>query len=110
MVIQTSERKYSDIHNSYRIMANELHEAWRIKYSLLEKENERLLNCLSFMIQKNKSSQSLTDTHSPSLSLNISNKSDFGDFLHEQETFNNIMFGSGSRKSVSDDNHGGYVD
>ena len=49
MVIKTAEDKCSDIHSNYRNMANELHAAWAYKYGKLKKENERLLDTLTFL-------------------------------------------------------------
>ena len=97
-VIQTSERKYSDIHDKYRLMANELHESWKYKYQTLEKENEKLLNCLSFLINKNKNSESLP-IDSPIQSLNLSNLSNISNISNISNTSNN-----------NNDNNGGYVD
>ena len=93
MVIKTSEQKYTDIHNKYRSMANELHESWKMKYEILEKENEKLVNCLQFLINKNKPSNDNDDNEEP---------------LHNTNIFYNA-----SRRSIgdNDDNdNGGYVD
>merc|ERR1719499_1091494 len=50
MVIKHSEDKYADIHEKYRNMANELHDSWKHKYEILQRENEKLLNTLTFIL------------------------------------------------------------
>mmetsp|Transcript_52231 Transcript_52231/g.86428 ORF Transcript_52231/g.86428 Transcript_52231/m.86428 type:complete len:152 (-) Transcript_52231:107-562(-) len=53
MVIMHAEEKYHDIHENYRDMATELHNSWEFKYGKLQKENERLLHALTFIMKQN---------------------------------------------------------
>jgi len=94
-VIKQSEEKYADIHDKYRLMANELHESWQFKYNNLQKENEKLLNCLTFLLNENgKIDKVSTNSNSfnelESITPSISN---VGDFLNE-DNVSNIFAGS----------------
>lgn len=105
MVIKHSEDKYADIHEKYRNMANELHDSWKHKYEILQRENEKLLNTLTFILNRNKqisASDLLTpkqngqnhQNHIPSDSINnLSLIGDLGEALNEDVL--SLMFGSG---------------
>eukprot|EP01084_Bolivina_argentea_P197701 338743_1 len=55
--IQTENKKCKDIHNQYRLMANELNKCWETKYANLETQNKKLTNRLT-LIENEKKTQS----------------------------------------------------
>lgn len=96
MVIQRSEEKYRDIHSQYRTMANELHDSWKGKHQLLEQENQKLRDTLTFILKRkrqNGMANGQSDgSHSHSDSINnLSIIGDFGEVLNDDVL--SMMFG-----------------
>merc|ERR1712032_1248994 len=95
MVIKRSEEKYSDIHQQYRTMGNELHDSWKAKYELLEQENAKLMSTLTFILNRKRQNGTQNGTqngHSNSDSIhNLSIIGDFGEVLNDDVL--SMMFG-----------------
>eukprot|EP01084_Bolivina_argentea_P102246 183202_1 len=105
-VIEISDEKSADIHNQYRLMADQLHQSWKTKYEMLRKENEELMNTLTFMLNQNKLSQ-MQDIDSPDSSVSNLSNSDIM-VVNESDNMSNL-FDEYNKQSVSNDNDQ-YID